>query len=80
MLLVHTFEKSFLMSSTKLQSLLDSSTYGTYFTTFQFLCRVAEALTEYLGGLTEDLIKDNFVIVYEVGGRLYDLILKVHIA
>nr|XP_019067233.1 AP-3 complex subunit mu isoform X3 [Solanum lycopersicum] len=31
----------------------------------EFLCRVADVLSEYLGGLNEDLIKDNFVIVYE---------------
>ena len=27
---------------------------------------MADVLNEYLGGLNEDLIKDNFVIVYEV--------------
>ncbi|XLS96761.1 hypothetical protein HN51_039496 [Arachis hypogaea] len=32
----------------------------------EFLCRVADVLNDYLGGLNEDLIKDNFVIVYEV--------------
>ncbi|MCL7046386.1 hypothetical protein MKW94_024454, partial [Papaver nudicaule] len=31
----------------------------------EFLCRVADVLKEYLGGLNEDLIKDNFIIVYE---------------
>ncbi|XP_070665587.1 AP-3 complex subunit mu-like isoform X2 [Malus domestica] len=31
----------------------------------EFLCRVADVLTDYLGSLNEDLIKDNFVIVYE---------------
>ena len=32
----------------------------------EFLCRVANVLSDYLGGLNEDVIKDNFVIVYEV--------------
>ncbi|GMN44068.1 hypothetical protein TIFTF001_013270 [Ficus carica] len=32
----------------------------------EFLCRVADVLSDYLGGLNEDLIKDNFIIVYEV--------------
>ncbi|XP_021283140.1 AP-3 complex subunit mu isoform X1 [Herrania umbratica] len=32
----------------------------------EFLCRVADVLSDYLGGLNEDVIKDNFVIVYEV--------------
>ncbi|KAI3956068.1 hypothetical protein MKW98_027382 [Papaver atlanticum] len=32
----------------------------------EFLCRIADILNEYLDGLNEDLIKDNFVIVYEV--------------
>lgn len=27
---------------------------------------MADVLSDYLGGLNEDLIKDNFVIVYEV--------------
>ncbi|XP_044483042.1 AP-3 complex subunit mu isoform X1 [Mangifera indica] len=31
----------------------------------EFLCRVADVLSDYLGGLNEDLVKDNFVIVYE---------------
>lgn len=31
----------------------------------EFLCRVADVLTDYLGELNEDLVKDNFVIVYE---------------
>ncbi|CAM8925414.1 unnamed protein product [Rhodiola kirilowii] len=31
----------------------------------EFLCRVAVVLSDYLGGLNEDVIKDNFVIVYE---------------
>ena len=30
-------------------------------------------ITDYLGGLNEDLIKDNFVIIYEVNFEiLYD--------
>ncbi|KAK9082983.1 hypothetical protein Scep_029454 [Stephania cephalantha] len=32
----------------------------------EFLSRVANVLTDYLDGLNEDLIKDNFVIVYEL--------------
>ncbi|KAI6679219.1 hypothetical protein NL676_033100 [Syzygium grande] len=31
----------------------------------EFLCRAADVLADYLGGLNEDVIKDNFVIVYE---------------
>lgn len=38
----------------------------------EFLCRVAEVLSEYLGGLTEDLIKDNFVVVYELLDEMMD--------
>ncbi|XP_016454796.1 AP-3 complex subunit mu [Nicotiana tabacum] len=38
----------------------------------EFLCRVADVLTEYLGGLNEDLIKDNFVIVYELLDEMID--------
>ena len=37
-----------------------------YLLDFQFLCRVADVLSDYLEGLNEDVIKDNFVIVYEV--------------
>lgn len=33
---------------------------------FQFLSRVADVLTDYLGDLNEDIIKDNFVLVYQV--------------
>ncbi|KAI6697452.1 hypothetical protein NL676_017571 [Syzygium grande] len=33
----------------------------------EFLCRAADVLADYLGGLNEDVIKDNFVIVYERG-------------
>ncbi|XP_042064075.1 AP-3 complex subunit mu-like isoform X2 [Salvia splendens] len=32
----------------------------------EFLCRVADVLSNYLDGLNEDVIKDNFVIVYEM--------------
>lgn len=32
----------------------------------KFVGRVADVLAEYLGGLNEDLIKDNFVIIYQV--------------
>jgi AP-3 complex subunit mu len=32
----------------------------------QFLSRVADVLTDYLGDINEDTIKDNFVIVYQV--------------
>ncbi|XP_015072013.1 AP-3 complex subunit mu isoform X2 [Solanum pennellii] len=38
----------------------------------EFLCRVADVLSEYLGGLNEDLIKDNFVIVYELLDEMID--------
>ncbi|KAI6690783.1 hypothetical protein NL676_027611 [Syzygium grande] len=31
----------------------------------EFLCRAVDVLADYLGGLNEDVIKDNFVIVYE---------------
>ncbi|XP_042467927.1 AP-3 complex subunit mu-like isoform X2 [Zingiber officinale] len=37
-----------------------------------FLCRVADVLTDYLGGLNEDVIKDNFVIVYELLDEMMD--------
>jgi hypothetical protein len=36
------------------------------FCIFQFLARMADVLTDYLGDLNEDIIKDNFVIVYQV--------------
>ncbi|XP_077218522.1 clathrin adaptor complexes medium subunit family protein isoform X2 [Tasmannia lanceolata] len=39
---------------------------------FKFLCRVADVLSDYLGGLNEDLIKDNFVIVYELLDEMMD--------
>ncbi|XP_038980319.1 AP-3 complex subunit mu isoform X4 [Phoenix dactylifera] len=38
----------------------------------KFLCRVADVLTDYLGGLNEDLIKDNFIIVYELLDEMMD--------
>ncbi|XP_078444060.1 clathrin adaptor complexes medium subunit family protein isoform X2 [Wolffia australiana] len=38
----------------------------------EFLCRVADIVTEYLGDLNEDLIKDNFVIVYELLDEMVD--------
>ncbi|KAI4313603.1 hypothetical protein L6164_026567 [Bauhinia variegata] len=38
----------------------------------EFLCRVANILNDYLGGLNEDLIKDNFVIVYELLDEMID--------
>ncbi|ONI04218.1 hypothetical protein PRUPE_6G309600 [Prunus persica] len=38
----------------------------------EFLCRVADVLSDYLGGLNEDLIKDNFVIVYELLDEMID--------
>lgn len=38
----------------------------------EFLCRVADVLADYLGGLNEDLIKDNFVIVYELLDEMMD--------
>ncbi|KAF3453209.1 hypothetical protein FNV43_RR03648 [Rhamnella rubrinervis] len=38
----------------------------------EFLCRVADVLSDYLGGLNEDLIKDNFIIVYELLDEMID--------
>lgn len=38
----------------------------------EFLCRVADILSDYLGELNEDLIKDNFVIVYELLDEMID--------
>lgn len=38
----------------------------------EFLCRVADVLSDYIGGLTEDLIKDNFVVVYELLDEMMD--------
>ncbi|CAA7388280.1 unnamed protein product [Spirodela intermedia] len=38
----------------------------------EFLCRVADIISDYLGGLNEDLIKDNFVIVYELLDEMVD--------
>ncbi|XP_042007764.1 AP-3 complex subunit mu-like isoform X2 [Salvia splendens] len=38
----------------------------------KFLCRVADVLSNYLDGLNEDLIKDNFVIVYELLDEMID--------
>ncbi|KAK4427584.1 AP-3 complex subunit mu [Sesamum alatum] len=38
----------------------------------EFLCRVADVLSDYLDGLNEDLIKDNFVIVYEILDEMID--------
>ncbi|XP_021690594.2 AP-3 complex subunit mu isoform X2 [Hevea brasiliensis] len=38
----------------------------------EFLCRVADVLSDYLEGLNEDLIKDNFVIVYELLDEMID--------
>ncbi|XP_042009367.1 AP-3 complex subunit mu-like isoform X2 [Salvia splendens] len=38
----------------------------------EFLCRVADVLSNYLDGLNEDLIKDNFVIVYELLDEMID--------
>ncbi|OAY81756.1 AP-3 complex subunit mu [Ananas comosus] len=38
----------------------------------EFLSRVADVLTDYLGSLNEDLIKDNFVIVYEILDEMMD--------
>ncbi|XP_030459991.1 AP-3 complex subunit mu isoform X1 [Syzygium oleosum] len=38
----------------------------------EFLCRVADVLADYLGGLNEDVIKDNFVIVYELLDEMID--------
>lgn len=38
----------------------------------EFLYRVADVLTGYLGGLNDDLIKDSFVIVYELLDEMMD--------
>ncbi|KAL3591070.1 hypothetical protein D5086_009710 [Populus alba] len=38
----------------------------------EFLCRVADVLSDYLEGLNEDVIKDNFVIVYELLDEMID--------
>lgn len=38
----------------------------------EFLCRAADVLSDYLGGLDEDIIKDNFVIVYELLDEMID--------
>ncbi|ONK63235.1 uncharacterized protein A4U43_C07F12780 [Asparagus officinalis] len=38
----------------------------------EFLCRVADVLADYLGELNDDLIKDNFVIVYELLDEMMD--------
>ncbi|KAM7273750.1 hypothetical protein ACFE04_028414 [Oxalis oulophora] len=38
----------------------------------EFLCRAADVLSDYLGGLNEDEIKDNFVIVYELLDEMID--------
>ncbi|KAG5383191.1 hypothetical protein IGI04_034661 [Brassica rapa subsp. trilocularis] len=38
----------------------------------EFLCRVADVLSDYLGGLNEDLVKDNFIIVYELLDEMID--------
>lgn len=38
----------------------------------EFLCRAADVLSDYLGGLNEDVIKDNFVIVYELIDEMID--------
>ncbi|KAG6750370.1 hypothetical protein POTOM_044860 [Populus tomentosa] len=43
-----------------------------YLLDFQFLCRVADVLSDYLEGLNEDVIKDNFVIVYELLDEMID--------
>ncbi|KAK7392102.1 hypothetical protein VNO78_20529 [Psophocarpus tetragonolobus] len=38
----------------------------------EFLCRVADVLNDYFGALNEDVIKDNFVIVYELLDEMID--------
>ncbi|XP_021734491.1 AP-3 complex subunit mu-like isoform X1 [Chenopodium quinoa] len=38
----------------------------------EFLCRAADVLSDYLGGMNEDIIKDNFVIVYELLDEMID--------
>ncbi|KAG0622918.1 hypothetical protein M758_3G133800 [Ceratodon purpureus] len=38
----------------------------------KFLGRVADVLTEYLGGLSEDLVKDNFVTIYQLLDEMMD--------
>ncbi|CAM0955754.1 unnamed protein product [Alopecurus aequalis] len=38
----------------------------------EFLSRVADVLTDYLGDINEDTIKDNFVIVYQILDEMMD--------
>ncbi|RCV17933.1 hypothetical protein SETIT_3G260300v2 [Setaria italica] len=38
----------------------------------EFLSRVGDVLTDYLGDLNEDIIKDNFVIVYQILDEMMD--------
>ncbi|XP_017413508.1 AP-3 complex subunit mu isoform X3 [Vigna angularis] len=38
----------------------------------EFLCRAADVLNDYFGALNEDIIKDNFVIVYELLDEMID--------
>ncbi|GAV64324.1 Adap_comp_sub domain-containing protein [Cephalotus follicularis] len=38
----------------------------------ELLCRVADVLSDYLGELNEDVIKDNFIIVYELLDEMID--------
>ncbi|KAG8085419.1 hypothetical protein GUJ93_ZPchr0010g8437 [Zizania palustris] len=38
----------------------------------EFLSRVADVLTDYLGDLNEDIIKDNFVLVYQILDEMMD--------
>ncbi|KAG6541595.1 hypothetical protein Mapa_016988 [Marchantia paleacea] len=38
----------------------------------EFLCRVADVLADYFGGLNEDLIKDNYVLVYQLLDEMMD--------
>ncbi|XP_020202689.1 AP-3 complex subunit mu [Cajanus cajan] len=38
----------------------------------EFLCRVADVLNDYFGALNEDIVKDNFVIVYELLDEMID--------
>ncbi|KAL8130554.1 hypothetical protein V2J09_019709 [Rumex salicifolius] len=38
----------------------------------EFLCRAADLVSDYLGELNEDVIKDNFIIVYELLDEMID--------
>ncbi|MQL88232.1 hypothetical protein Taro_020783 [Colocasia esculenta] len=58
--------------NTMLQCIFVISDSGNILELDEFLCRVADIISDYLGGLNEDLIKDNFVIVYELLDEMMD--------